>query len=235
MARIRGDLHGARRILEEGRPVAEALVEAAGGPGADAARLLFALRSDLVQALFVAGEVAAARDEAQAALALARARRAARPDDADARYDAATAMSLLGLPLQQSGDLTTPEPLYREALAEHQALATRDPSNAQWQRAIGVDADRMGALMFLRGAPEAALPWLRESDAASVRVAAIAPGNLEWQRDVFLSATALGDLLSHLGRFDEARAELQRASRCRSACGPWRRAPGAPRMSSARP
>jgi len=81
----------------------------------------------------------------------------------------------------------------------------------QWQRAIGVDADRMGSLMKARGDAKAALPWFRESDAASVRVAAIAPGNLEWQRDLFISAMALGGLLMELGRLDEARTELQRA------------------------
>ena len=211
MARIRGELPAARRLLEEARPVAVALVEEAGGPGADAARLLLTLRRELVQTLFTAGEVAAARDEAQATVALARARRSARPDDADARYDAGTALALLGLPLQLGGDLMTPEPLYREALEEHRALAARDPSNVQWQHAISVDTDRMGALMKLRGDTAAALLWLRESDAASVRVAAIAPGNLEWQRDLFLSAITLSDALSDLGRLDEARAEVQRA------------------------
>ncbi|MFT3771112.1 MAG: tetratricopeptide repeat protein [Minicystis sp.] len=90
-------------------------------------------------------------------------------------------------------------------------LAARDPSNAQWQRAIGVDADRMGSLMRARGDLKAALPWSRESDAASLRVAAIAPGNLEWQRDVFISALQLGMLLAELDRLDEARTELQRA------------------------
>ena len=52
--------------------------------------------------------------------------RAARPDDTDARYDAAVALTLLGLTEAQGGDLITPEPRYREALAEHRALAARD-------------------------------------------------------------------------------------------------------------
>ena len=211
MARIRGDLPASRRILEDGRADAVALAAEAGGAGADASRLLFTLCSDLVQTLFLAGEVRAAQEEALALRDLSRARRAARPDDADARFDAAVALTLLGLPLQQSGDLTTPEPLYREALAEHRALVARDPSNVQWQRALGVDADRMGALMRLRGDNKAALPWLRESDAVSVRVSAIAPANLEWQRDVFISAMSLGVLLMDLGRLDEARTELERA------------------------
>jgi tetratricopeptide (TPR) repeat protein len=211
MARIRGDMPASRRILEDGRAVADTLIKHAGGPGADASRLLFQLRNELAQTLFLLGEVIAARDVATAALDLARARRAARPDDADARFDVAVALTLLGLTEQTSGDLVSPEPLYREALAEHRLLVARDPSNAQWQRAIGVDADRMGSLMKARGDVKAALPWFRESDAASVRVAAIAPGNLEWQRDLFISAMALGDLLMQLNLLDDARAEVQRA------------------------
>jgi tetratricopeptide (TPR) repeat protein len=211
MARIRGDLPSSRRILEEGRAVADALVKDVGGPGADASRLLFQLRNELSQTLFLMGEVVAARDVATAAVDIARARRAARPDDADARYDVAVGLTLLGLTEQTSGDLVAPEARYREALAEHRVLVARDPANAQWQRAIGVDADRMGSLMKVRGDAKAALPWFRESDAASVRVAAIAPGNLEWQRDLFISAMALGDLLMALGNLDEARAEVQRA------------------------
>jgi tetratricopeptide (TPR) repeat protein len=155
--------------------------------------------------------VRAARDEALAVLDLARARKAARPDDAGARFEAAVALTTLGLAEQTGGDLVTPEARYREALSEHQLLAARDPSNAQWQRAIGVAADRMGSLMKARGDAKAALPWFLESDAASVRVAAIAPGNLEWQRDLFISAMALGRILTELGRLDEARAEIQRA------------------------
>ncbi len=211
MARIGGDLPAARKILEEARAAAVVVAEEAGGPAADASHLLFTLHRDLGQTLFLSGEVRAARDEAVAGVALARARRAARPDDANARYDLAGALTLLGLAEQTGGELVTPEALYREALDEHRRLAARDPSNAEWQRALGVDADRMGGLMRARGDAAAALPWLKESAEVSVRVLEIAPGNLEWKRDVFISRLALGGLLKELGRLDDARAELQEA------------------------
>jgi tetratricopeptide (TPR) repeat protein len=211
MAKIRGELPAARKILEDARPVAVSLAAEAGGPAADASHLLFTLHSDLAQTLFIAGEVAAARDEAGLAVELARARRDARADDANARYDHARALALLGLAEQTGGDLVTPEARYREALAEHRLLAARDPSNADWQRAVGVDADRMGSLMNLRGDRRAAIPWLKESAEVSVRVSEIAPENLEWKRDIFISRLALGAVLVELGELDEARKELTQA------------------------
>jgi tetratricopeptide (TPR) repeat protein len=208
MAKIRGELPTARKILEDARPVAVSLAAEAGGAAADASHLLFMLHSDLAQTLFIAGEVAAARDEAAQAVKVARARRDARADDANARYDHARALALLGLAEQTGGDLVTPEARYREALAEHRLLAARDPSNADWQRAVGVDADRMGSLMNLRGDRRAAIPWLKESIEVSVRVSEIAPENLEWKRDIFISRLALGAVLVELGELDEARKEL---------------------------
>jgi tetratricopeptide (TPR) repeat protein len=211
MAKIRGELPTARKILEDARPVAVSLAAEAGGAAADASHLLFMLHSDLAQTLFIAGEVAAARDEAGLAVELARARRDARNDDTSARYDYARALALLGLAEQTGGDLVTPEGRYREALAEHRLLAARDPSNADWQRAVGVDADRMGTLMNLRGDRRGALPWLRESVEVSVKVAEIAPDNMEWKRDIAISRYTLATVLSELGELDEARTELTAA------------------------
>lgn len=211
MAKIRGDLPAARKILGDARATATAVAKDAGGPAADQSHLLFTLHSDLAQTLYLTGETRAARDEAASAVALALARRDARPDDANARYDHATALALLGLAEQTTGDLVTPEARYREALAAHRLLAARDPSNAHWQRAIGVDADRMGGLMTLRGDKRAALPWFRESTEVSVRVSEIAPANQEWKHDIFISRLALGTLLRELGELDEARTELTSA------------------------
>lgn len=211
MAKIRGELPAARKILEDARAIAVDVAADAGGPAADASHLLFTLHSDLAQTSFLAGDVRAARDEATAAVDLARARRGARADDAGARFDYARALALLGLAEQTGGDLVTPEARYREALAEHRLLAARDPSNADWQRAVGVDADRMGNLMNLRGDRRAALPWLRESVEVSMRVSEIAPNNLEWKRDIFISRLALGAALAELGELDEARKELTAA------------------------
>jgi tetratricopeptide (TPR) repeat protein len=211
VARIRGDLPLSRRILEEGRPGAIAFAAETGGPGGDSSHLLLQLRSDLVKTLNLAAEVRAEHDEAVAALDLARARAAARPDDFGARSDLAVAQTDLGGADEHGGDLVAAERSYRQALSEHRLLAARDPSNTEWQRAVGVVADRLGALMMARGDLRAALPWLKESDAASARLLEIAPGNLEWQRDQGISAMALGDVLAQLDRVDEARAEMQRA------------------------
>jgi tetratricopeptide (TPR) repeat protein len=211
ISRIRGDLPGSRRLLEDGLPAAIALAAEAGGPGGDASHLLLQLRSDLAKTLDLSGEVRAQREQAAAALDLARARAAARPNDFSARSDLAVSQTDLGGADEHGGDFTAAERSYREALSEHRLLAARDPSNTEWQRSVGVVADRLGTLMMTRGDLKAALPWLSESDAASARLVAIAPENLEWQRDLGISALALGDVLAELGRVDEARSETQRA------------------------
>lgn len=211
VARIRGDLPGSRRLLGEGRPMAEQLAAEAGGPASDASHLLVELHSDLWKTLNLSAEVRAERDEAHAALDLARARVEARPDDMGARFDLATAEMQVGAADEHGGDLAAAERSFRRAHAEYRALAARDPSNTEWQRAVGVITDRIGVLCVSRGDPAAALPWLKESDEASARLAAIAPGNLEWQRDLGVSALALGDVLLALGRVDEARAEMARS------------------------
>ncbi len=211
VARIRGDLLASRRILEAGRAAAKALADAAGGPGADASRLPLQLSRDLWQTLDLAGEVRLARDEAVIGLALARARADARPDDFAARFDLAVAQTALGASDEHGGDHTAAEQSYRQALSEHRLLAARDPSNMEWQRTVGVVADRLGSMMMARGDLKAALPWLKESDEASARLVAIAPENLEWQRDLGISSLTLGDVLAQLGRVDEARVEVQRS------------------------
>ncbi|APR76730.1 serine/threonine protein kinase [Minicystis rosea] len=211
VARIRNDLPASRRLLEEGGALAARLVDEAGGPRADVAHLLVTLHSDLWKTLNLAGEVKAERDVAIAALDLARARVDARPDDHGARYDLAVAQTQLGAAEDHGGDGAAAEQSYRQALSEHRLLAARDPSNTEWERAVGVVAERLGSLMLRRGDTKGALSWLRESDDASVRLVAIAPENLEWQRDLGVSALALGDALASLDRLDEARRETQRA------------------------
>ncbi|MDI1435329.1 protein kinase domain-containing protein [Polyangium sorediatum] len=211
VARLRGDLLASRRLLELARPAALSLVAEAGGPASEASRLLFSLRCDRWKTLNLSGEVRAEREEAVAALDLARARVAARPDDMVARYDLASAEMQLGAADEHAGELAAAEPSYRAAHAGYRALAERDPSNIEWQRAVGAMSDRLGALAIARGDAEAALPWMRESDASSARLVALAPDNLEWQRDQSVSALALGDVLRALRRVDEARVEMRRA------------------------
>jgi tetratricopeptide (TPR) repeat protein len=211
IARIRGDLPASRQQLEDGLPLAVAFAAEAGGPGGAASHLLLQLRSELTKTLDLMGEVRAQREQAVAALDLARARAAARPDDFAARSDLAVAQTDLGGADERGGDSKAAERSYREALSEHRLLAARDPSNTEWQRSVGVVADRLGTLMMNRGDLKGALPWLQESDAASARLVAIAPENLEWQRDQGISALALGDVLAGLDRVDEARKETQRA------------------------
>ena len=211
MARIGGDFPRARRLLEEERKTAIDLVDAAGGPGADVAELLYVLRSDLVQTLFLAGEVAEAMKETEAVAVLARARKDARPDDANARHDYATGQGLLGLVKQINGDLDAAEKLFLEASQIHKELSDSDRSNAQWLRAVSVDADRMGDLESARGRPEKAIAWLTEGRDSAVRILQLAPQNFEWKRDVFISELKVGRQLKDLRRLDEARATLERA------------------------
>lgn len=211
VARIRGDLPASRRLLEDALPAAIALAGEAGGPASDTSRLLFALRGDLWKTLNLSGEVRAEREEALAALELARARVDARPDDAGARFDLAVAETQVGAAAEHAGDLAAAEDAFRKAHSGYRALAARDPSNTEWQHGTSVIADRLGALYIARDDAEAALRWLRESDEASARLVAIAPGNLEWQRDLGVSALALGDVLRAMGRLDEARVEMSRS------------------------
>lgn len=203
VVRQRGDLPAARGVLDAALSLA--------GTGSPPSAAVFQLRVERWRTLDQAGEVALANAEAHAALAVAEARQAAHPDDANLRHDRATARLQLGISEEALGSLPRAEEAYRAAFEEARALSTHDPANAVWLRDVGVAADRLGNLMMRRHQPAAALTWLRESDDQSRRLVALQPSNLDWQRDLGVSALALGDVLVALHRLDDARREVTRA------------------------
>jgi tetratricopeptide (TPR) repeat protein len=210
LARVAGDLAGARKLLDEILPFAEERVRT-DGFGSPAGGDLVAVRSERQHTARLMGLVPVIVEEANAMLAVSEARLAARPDDVEAQRQLAAARLAVGVAVEMSGRDSEAETIYLQALAESRAIAAREPSNAEWQRDIGVATDHLGALKLKMGRYDEALGWLRESDAISERVAALGPTNVDWQRDVASSAMTLGDAYMALERVTEARAAMHKA------------------------
>jgi tetratricopeptide (TPR) repeat protein/tRNA A-37 threonylcarbamoyl transferase component Bud32 len=211
LARTQGDLVRSRKLLEEALPVAIELL--AGGTDAhiDSVHRVLQVRSDLWRTLSNSGEVNAEGEQAAAALTFAKAQVDLHPDDNNARYDEGVAQTQVALAKQHVGDFDAADNLLRQALSIHRLLAARDPSNTEWQRAVGVDAELLGSLLLGRGDAKSSLAFLRESEDASARLVAIAPGNHAWQHDLGVSALSVADALLKMDRIDDARASVKRA------------------------
>ena len=210
IAREAGDLAGARRILDDLLPLAQDRARAEGPTGSASADL-FALRHDRFDMLSLIGHVPDMVTEADAILALAEARVAARPDDVEVQRELVMARQAIGSAADLAGDDARAEAAYKAALAGAQMIAAREPTNAQWQRDVSSVMDKLGRLALETRRTEEAIRWLEDSAAITERVAALEPANQGWRRDVAVSTLTIGDVLLEVGRYDEARATMLRA------------------------
>jgi tetratricopeptide (TPR) repeat protein len=87
------------------------------------------------------------------------------------------------------------------ALAHHergqtlvQALAARDPNNAEWQRDLSVSYERVGDISAARGDRDAALKAYKDGLDIAKQLAARDPSNAEWQRDIAYSYWRIGNM-----------------------------------------
>jgi tetratricopeptide (TPR) repeat protein len=205
-----GDLAGARRIFDEVLPVAEERVRAAG-PADEANHELIFLRIERMHLFLAVGSAPEVATEAAAALRVAEAHHAARPDDVSAHSDLASAREAVGIGAYAAGDPVAAEAAFRAALADSRAIAAREPTHAERQRDVGIVLDRLALLKGEAGDLPAALELQDESVAIAERLVALEPANTTWQRDLALSLLAAGGFLTLSGRVDEARPRLHRA------------------------
>ena len=77
-------------------------------------------------------------------------------------------------------------------MAIHQALATRDPANTQWQRDLSVSQDKIGNVLAAKGDGPAALDAFRKGMAIAEALAARDPANAQWAVDLAVSYAKLG-------------------------------------------
>ena len=80
-----------------------------------------------------------------------------------------------------------------------------DPSNADWQRDLSVNHDRIGDVLLGQGNLGDALDSFRQSMAVRQRLVVSDPSNAGWQRDLSDSQESIGDVLRQQGNLGDAR------------------------------
>ena len=83
-----------------------------------------------------------------------------------------------------------------ESLAK---LAAADPSEAQWQRDLGVSHARLGDVLSAQGDMGSALTAYRDALTVLQRLVAADPSNPDWQRDLNTTHMRLGEVLEKQG------------------------------------
>ena len=99
------------------------------------------------------------------------------------------------------GNRSTALDHYERGQALVQALAARDPSNAEWQRDLSVSYDRVGDISAARGDRDGALKAYKDGLDIRKALAARDPSNVVWQTDLVVS----GWKLASAGAADAAR------------------------------
>ncbi|MBV8871010.1 MAG: hypothetical protein JOY65_16600, partial [Acetobacteraceae bacterium] len=92
------------------------------------------------------------------------------------------------------GDLAGALAAYAAAQAIAEALAARDPANAQWQRDLSVSHERTGDVKVAQGDLAGALDAYAAAQAICEALPARDPANSEWQRDLSVSHNKAGDV-----------------------------------------
>jgi tetratricopeptide (TPR) repeat protein len=98
---------------------------------------------------------------------------------------------LLGDVEAATGNRPTALDHYERGQALVQALAARDPNNAEWQRDLSVSYDRVGDISAARGDRDGALKAYKDGLEIAKALAARDPNNVEWQTDLVVSAWKL--------------------------------------------
>jgi tetratricopeptide (TPR) repeat protein len=203
IAKARGELAEAGRLLDEARAVAEHV------PG----KLVLKIDDDRGLLANERGDFEAARVAFYANVDRARTRLAEAPEDPERVRDLVTCLAQAGQNDEIRGELAAAGVKFAEALQHAEALAVRDPANTLWQRDLAIAHDHVGALAIARGDLQAALVKLDASEAIMQRLVASQPGNADWQRDLGVGAVTRAGVQRELGHLDAARAALDQARR----------------------
>ena len=109
-----------------------------------------------------------------------------------------------------AGDLLRAQALFRNALEITERLARQDPSNAQWQRDLGVSHSRLGDVQQAQGDLVGALASFLTNLEIRERLARQDPSNAQWQRDLGLCHERLGDVQREQGDLAGALASFRK-------------------------
>lgn len=150
------------------------------------------------------GRIGVADQLAQSAVSKARYRIQGKRDDVNRDKALCTALVLQGDVRRALGNIPDALLAYRESLALMKRLFEADPSNAQWQAALGVSFHKVGDALRDQGDLGGALRIYRESLAVMQRLVEADPSNLTWQRDLSVSYNKVGDTHSSHADLDEA-------------------------------
>ena len=89
------------------------------------------------------------------------------------------------------GNRSTALDHYERGQALVQALAARDPSNAEWQRDLSVSYNKISDISAARGDSDGALIAYKDGLGIRKALAARDPSNVVWQTDLVVSAAKL--------------------------------------------
>ena len=83
---------------------------------------------------------------------------------------------------------------FRKSLAIREALVGRDPANAEWQRDLAVNQNKIGDVLVTQGDGPGAFAAYDRSLKIAEALAARDPANTEWQRDLIVSYVKLSEV-----------------------------------------
>jgi eukaryotic-like serine/threonine-protein kinase len=109
------------------------------------------------------------------------------------------------------GDLVGALESYQSALVTEKALTKKNPKNAEWQRDLAANLEKIGDVLIAQGKVDDGLDNYRQSLAIRETVAAQDPNNSTWQRELALSYEDLGHVLSAEGRWEGALQNLRQS------------------------
>ena len=110
--------------------------------------------------------------------------------------------------LLAQGDLSGALEAYRADLAISARLATKNPSNAEWQHDLSVTDDRVGDVLAMQGNLDGALASYRDSLATRERLVTVDDTNVGWRRDLAVSHGKIGIVLAKQGETAKALEEF---------------------------
>ncbi|QUY43698.1 lipopolysaccharide assembly protein LapB [Acaryochloris marina] len=114
------------------------------------------------------------------------------------------AQCLLGDIYQTKGRLDDALKAFNEYLSICQNLTSADPSNAKWQRDLGVAYARTGDIYQTKGRLDDALKAFNEYLSICQNLISADPSNAVWRRDLGVAYARTGDIYQTKGRLDDA-------------------------------
>ena len=125
------------------------------------------------------------------------------------KSDEADAKCLEGHVFEAQGRLELARAAFEQGLTIFRCLAEQDPSNAGWQRDLGVMQSRVGGVLQAQGRLELAQAAFEQDLTISRHLAERDSSNAGWQRDLAVAHSRVGDVLQAQGRLELAQAAFE--------------------------